>query len=219
MQTKKNTGLERRISLSCAHLGITEASLAERIGVSRAYLSAVKLGKSKGLDALEKSARILKVDPQWLAYGKGTPPEWELTGPEASLIINNDTVFRIKVREYPTVALGAIPGSTEDDLPKIEFPSHGEAVIFSGTGGLPLVRPGQAVLVDPRLPPKRDDIVLTWINNEPVLNRFVEDRNGQIFLASINAGVDSIVLDADELALPPLVVIATLLATYEIANK
>ncbi len=219
MQTKKSIGLERRISLSCAHLGISESSLAERIGVSRAYLSAVKLGKSKGIDALERAARILRVDPQWLTYGKGIPPEWELTGPESSLIQNDGKVFRIKVREHPNTALGAIPESSQEDQSKINFPIHGEAVIFSSTGGLPFVRPGQAVLVDPRQSPKRDDIVLIWVKNEPILTRFVEYRNEHIFLASINTDVSSFVINTDNLIQKPLVVIAILLTLNMEKNK
>ncbi len=68
--------LAQRLMLSCAHSGMTVAALAERVGVTPGFISAVKLGKSKGLKCLPMVATVLGVDRDWLVEGRGDGPDW-----------------------------------------------------------------------------------------------------------------------------------------------
>lgn len=193
--------------------------MAEQIGVSRSYLSGVKRGKIKGIAALTKAARVLKVDPLWLTYGKGTPPEWALHGEASSRIRINDTDAIILLRSSPHTTNRKAHKENDRSRTFIEFPIHGEAVIITGNGGLPFASPGQVVMVDPTQSPMRDDIVVYWVNQEPVLYRFVDNKHGQVFLAALNAEVASIVIDAEKLQNPLLVVVATLLNSFKTITK
>ena len=73
--------LSQRLKLACVHCGMSESSLAKAVGVSRAYVSSVKLGKSRGDEVLTTAAHILKVDRDWLVHGDGVAPDWAISKP------------------------------------------------------------------------------------------------------------------------------------------
>lgn len=68
--------LAQRLMLAMAHAGMSGAALGKLVGVSTGLVSAVKLGRLKGVTFLKKAAHILGVDAEWLSEGRGDGPEW-----------------------------------------------------------------------------------------------------------------------------------------------
>jgi len=51
--------------------GLTQSALAEKMGVSKQYISHLMTGhRNPGLDSLEKAATALGVEASWLISGK-----------------------------------------------------------------------------------------------------------------------------------------------------
>lgn len=72
-----HASLPERVKRARKALGLTGAELARRANVSRMTITHLEAGDTvPGVDTVEALAKALEVDPCWLAYGRGTPPEW-----------------------------------------------------------------------------------------------------------------------------------------------
>lgn len=118
--------------------------------------------------------------------------------------------LRIPVLGRAAAALGASDEHTQADEPPISVRAHWIGIKIDGSSGHPLVWPGQTVLCDPLLPPKIDRIVVVWTEDGPVLKRWAGEKNGAVFLSSINAGIGSMIVQADQLPRKPLVVVGVI---------
>lgn len=138
---------------------LSQAALASRIGVRQNTIAAIESGETKKTKYLPEIASALDVsipelDPSVIQYENSTVPGNQLVGESdlpvyASVDAGNGVVF---VSERPVQTV-----KRPEPLATV---TKGYGVIVSGESMIPLVRPGDTVLVHPHLPPKVDDLCL-----------------------------------------------------------
>lgn len=216
--------LSARLALALRHHGISGAELARRIDRSRAAVNDILHGKSQAGQSLADIAKTLEVSAEWLRHGTGVVPNWALkedkTWPYtwAKTDISGD--MHIPVVGGAAAAIGAGEVSDADyegpgmairegdwEGPSLQIKNHWQGIKIHGSSGEPVVLDGQTVIVDPRVTPKKNHLVVVHTDMGPVLKRFVKEDAGKMFLASINHGWDSLVVDSTDLPHLPLVVV------------
>jgi DNA-binding XRE family transcriptional regulator len=152
--------------------GLSQAQLAGALGVRQNTIAAIELGKTKKSKYLSEIARALKVrlvdvDPQFEAEESVVVPGPALVGDrdlqvfgsveggDGAIVVSSDPIGIIK---RPSPLAGVVGGY---------------GVLVVGESMTPLVRPGDTVLINPHLPPRKEDLCL-----------FIYDQDGD-FRATI----------------------------------
>jgi transcriptional regulator with XRE-family HTH domain len=98
----------------------------------------------------------------------------------------------------------------EDDWKPVPLRPGWRLVKIEGDSGLPIVWPGQSVIVDTdgaRTPPKHNRIVVVQTKDgRAFCKRWCDASDGHIVLASLNTGADSVAIHTDDVASVAVVV-------------
>lgn len=97
-----------------------------------------------------------------------------------------------------------VDGETDQPDP-IRIRSRWRVHVISGDSGGDVVLPGQSVITDPALKPKRNRLVVIPSDNGPVLKRWGELHGDSVVVASIS-GMDPCLVPLAELGSPEVVV-------------
>lgn len=78
--SRDQRALAKRLFLAREKRGLTQAELGEKAGLSPAYAAHIEncLIVSPGSDSLRRLAKALNVPLEWLAFGIGEEPNWEV---------------------------------------------------------------------------------------------------------------------------------------------
>jgi transcriptional regulator with XRE-family HTH domain len=207
-----------RFKSALLHTSLSQSEVAEKSGISKQYLSKILRSEpalSNHYVGLLASA--VGVDPVWLANGTGRPPSWINHNREFHLIERaTGSYFMKKLTPPEPISFGAIPGDELKENGYVKFPALGQVVIMDNDSGAPIVRKGQAVIVDVDRSPAKNDLVVYWDANKPIIKRYVDFINGEIFFASLDAGLGSTSVSPDEMLSPPMVITSILLFYEEV---
>lgn len=198
--------LADRLTAAIAHAGITKAELARRVGISAPSVNGWFSGKAKFLrgENLLSAASALGVNQNWLATGKGPMLNTASQGIEGRLAVSAPATAGDYVRvEQLDAEAGMGDGVENQDNPEviraIDFergyirniagfiPSPGRLRLISGRGDsmLPLIQPGDAVVVDTGITSfDGDGIYLINMGNGHQIKRLLD--RGVIHVASEN---------------------------------
>ncbi|MGE3150452.1 MAG: helix-turn-helix domain-containing protein [Pseudorhodoplanes sp.] len=155
---------------------LSQKALADRIGVRQNTIAAIESGETRRTKFLPDLARVLNVSVSDLepSAGGGEPliPAADLIGArdldlygsveagEGGIVLSNEPVDKIR-RPAP---LANVRG--------------GYGVIVVGESMVPLLRPGDIVLVNPHLPPKIEDLCLFICDAEAEFKATIKEFRG-----------------------------------------
>ena len=196
---------------------VSQAELAQRImgSADASWVTRAMSETGTGIiNNLEGIARATGVSASWLSTGLG-----DMISGAVSYTVNEapghyqtaeNDIF-VPVIGRAAAADGAHVDGTTDDEPPMRLRARWKAVKIHGDSGYPVVLDGQTVLVDPRLTPEANRIVVVATDRGPELKRFGgQEPDGRVILASLNAGRDPKLVRLDDMATPPLVVVGVL---------
>lgn len=157
---------------------LSQQKLADAVGVRQNTIAAIETGETKKSKYLPDIARVLDVSIKELD---------PTLGPNENLLVpGKELVGVADLPGYGTVegGEGAIVMSSEpvetvkrpDPLRTVK---DGFGVIVSGDSMVPLVRPGDIVLVHPHLPPKIDDLCLFLFDQDGDFRATIKEFCGQ----------------------------------------
>ena len=157
---------------------LSQKALADAIGVRQNTIAAIESGDTKRTRYLPDLARVLDVDITDLEPGIG--------GSESAAIPGSDLVGSRDLDVYGSVEAGegGIVLSNEP-VDRIRRPTPlanvrgGYGVIVVGESMVPLLRPGDIVLVHPHLPPKIEDLCLFMSDHEGEFKATIKEYRGQ----------------------------------------
>ncbi|MFG1371520.1 helix-turn-helix domain-containing protein [Xanthobacter oligotrophicus] len=184
--------------------GISQADLAERVGMKQTGIGSIEAGESARPRKLLEIARAVNRTAQWLIG------EEDGEAPTQSPLHKADVSHPIDVPTWPTRKIpvfGQAAGGAEDDgrfilngnkvadvliLPGLEDVQNAYAVYVYGTSMVPAFKPGATVYVDPSRPIVAGDDVVVQVKmdeHEPpygFVKEFVARRGGKLVLLQHN---------------------------------
>ncbi len=86
---------------------LTQAALAEQVGVSQAHISRLENGATASLTLLNQLAAVLSVKPAWLVYGEETAPEALATPAAEPNRPHGDVIYMSEPLDRPQALEGA----------------------------------------------------------------------------------------------------------------
>jgi len=108
----------QRLQYARRKRGLTQAILAEAVGLKQSDISKLETGRSQRTTAIAKILRVLRVPDPWLEDG-GTEPDWEASVPNVSYRSQGAGARALGVREG-VESSGALPddglAAVVDDL-------------------------------------------------------------------------------------------------------
>jgi transcriptional regulator with XRE-family HTH domain len=157
---------------------LSQAKLAEMIGARQNTIAAIESGHTKRTKLLPELAQVLGVsipelDPSLEVVENATIPGNQLVGP-ADLPVYSSTDAGDGV-----VFVSERPVQTVRRPEPLATVSKGYGVIVAGESMVPLVRPGDTVLVHPHLPPKAEDWCLFIGENHGEFRATLKEYLGQ----------------------------------------
>lgn len=160
----------RRIRDVRKRLGLTQAKLAQKLGVQPISVSSWECGRNDPWNNIERLSQVLNVTTDWLIAGA------EKERPKRT----------VKILGYAAAGGGALNEDVDDlgeaELPPLEGVDF--AVRVNGDSMEPLIRSGDVILCEKRelhLPPIENDDALVQV---PM--REVEPFKGKIVIALVN---------------------------------
>lgn len=194
---------------------VKATQLSDALRISYQAVKKAMDGKSTSLSAENnsKAAAFLKVNPDWLATGKGQiePTARSLTG--APTVIGAETnaeqapILRAS-RRVPIV--GEVKGGEDGYLEELQYPvGHGDgfveywcrddaayAVRVRGDSMHPRYRAGEFVVVTPGIEAQTgSDVVVSLKDGRKLLKELNWQRDGEVQLLSINGSFAPLTLD------------------------
>jgi phage repressor protein C with HTH and peptisase S24 domain len=187
---------------------MSQADLAALIGRDKSSISLLEGGKrGASIDFVARLARALDRSEDWLAFGKGQMLQTRepIAGERPAdvftpkLIPGNELVG--DQRDLPVYA--AAKGGdghviiTFDPISYMKMPAvlqgvkGGYGLLLSGDSMVPAYRPGETALVNPNLPPMRDEDVILYHTsemdeNEAIIKRLVGFNDREWMLEQYN---------------------------------
>ncbi len=144
---------------------LSQAKLAEKIGVRQNTIAAIESGLTKRTKFLPELAVVLGVSTSELDPNIG-PNETEFI-PRGRLVGENDLPVYASVEAgNGDVLVSSEPVQTVKRPEPLATVRGGYGVIVVGESMSPVVRPGDTVLVHPHLPPQNEDICLFMSGTE-----------------------------------------------------
>jgi DNA-binding XRE family transcriptional regulator len=159
-------------------LGLSQKALADAIGVRQNTIAAIESGDTQRTRYLADIARVLQVNITDLVPASG--PSEGFAIPRSDLIGARDLDLYGSVE----AGEGGIVRSNEP-VDRIKRPAplanvrDGYGVIVVGESMVPLLRPGDVVLVHPHLPPKPEDLCLFISETEGEFKATIKEFRGQ----------------------------------------
>ncbi|MCV9907062.1 helix-turn-helix domain-containing protein [Brucella sp. HL-2] len=187
--------------------GMSQADLATLIGRDKSSISLLEGGKrGASVDFVARLARALDLNEDWLAFGNGEMASAGALSPQkpsdvfAPSIIPGDELVG-QNRDLPVYA--AAKGGdghviiTFDPISYMKMPAvlqgvkGGYGLLLSGESMVPAYRPGETALVNPNLPPVRDEDVILYHTsamdeNEAIIKRLIGFNDREWMLEQYN---------------------------------
>jgi len=189
--------------------GLSQAELADLIGRDKSAISLLEADKrGANVELVSRLAIALGVSADWLAFGKGSMSDAaQASAPDTR---PSDT-FTPKIipgselvspnRDLPVYA--AAKGGdghviiTFDPISYMKMPAvlqgvkGGYGLLLNGESMVPAYRPGETALVNPNLPPARDEDVILYHTsdtneNEAIIKRLIGFNNREWLLEQYN---------------------------------
>lgn len=157
---------------------MSQADLAKSIGARQNTIAAIELGKTKRTKLLPEIARELGVtlkelDPSLEAVETARIPGRELVGePDLPVYASVDAGDGI-------VLVSSEPVQSVRRPDPLKTVKKGYGVIVVGESMVPVVRPGDTVLVHPHLPPIPEDICLFIFEGDGEFKATIKEYIGQ----------------------------------------
>lgn len=185
-------------------VGLSQAELAERVGMKQTGVGSIEAGESARPRKLLELARAVNRSPRWLLG------EEDDAAPVLPAIPQADVSYPMDVPVWPTRKIpvfGQAAGGVEEDgrfilngnkvadvlaLPGLEDVQNAYAVYVYGRSMVPVLRPGATVYVDPSRPIVAEDNVVVQIKateHEPpygYVKEFVSKKGGMLVLYQHN---------------------------------
>lgn len=196
----------QRLRLAREKKGLSQAGLADLVGRDKSAISLLESGKrGASVDFVARLARALDLNEDWLAFNKGAmhadaPSEMRPTDVFTPIPIPGEELVS-QQRDLPIYA--AAKGGdghiiiTFDPISYMKMPAvlqgvkGGYGLLLTGESMIPAYRPGETALINPNLPPARDeDVVLYHTSdtdeNEAIIKRLVGFNDREWLLEQYN---------------------------------
>lgn len=158
--------------------GWSQQKLADAVGVRQNTIAAIEMGKTTKSKWLPDIARELGVPIKELDPKLG--PNENLLVPGRELVGAPDLpVFGTVEGGEGAIVMSSEPVETVKRPDPLRTVKDGFGVIVSGDSMVPLVRPGDIVLVHPHLPPKIDDLCLFLFDQDGDFRATIKEFCGQ----------------------------------------
>jgi len=209
--------LAERIKSERKAQGLNQVELGKAVGVSKSSVHQWESGLTKELTGnnLINAAKALKVNPDWLSTGKGNKLAIEPSSPSQQKIeLTTNAYETLKLGEFSlipvvgTAQLGDNGHWYELEYPvgygdgHIRYPSRDHnayALRCVGDSMKPRIRDGEFVVVEPNREVRPgDDVVLKSLSGAVMAKTFLYNRDGKIYLQSINESHPSISIPLEE---------------------
>jgi phage repressor protein C with HTH and peptisase S24 domain len=157
---------------------MSQAKLAKAIGAQQNTIAAIELGKTKRTKLLPEIARELGVtlnelDPSLEPTETARIPGGELVGePDLPVFASVDAGDGV-------VLVSSEPVQSVRRPDPLNTVKKGYGVIVVGESMIPVVRPGDTVLVHPHLPPKPEDVCLFIYEGDGEFRATIKEYVGQ----------------------------------------
>lgn len=218
-----------RLEMGMAACGYNQTSLADAVGTSQSYIGQIKRGEQAGNGIMPKIAEKLQCSEQWLRSATGQLPDWyalhaagltpaqirqemlsKMKHPSDASVLDDKRPSLAYVGQV-TAGGGYVTESQDpDDWKPVMLRTGWKLVRIEGDSGLPIVFPGQSVIVDldqKRTPAMHNRIVVVQTRDgRAYCKRWCVAGDGHIVLASLNSGADSVVIHEDDIASVAVVV-------------
>jgi SOS-response transcriptional repressor LexA len=158
--------MARRIAMARKETGLSQQSVADRFGISRAAVAQWENGDTfPGTAKLEGLAEILRVRLEWLATGRGDPKSEFYDFLSVAMgkhrmvpLINSTSATRWPERREGTPT-AEVP--TEIAVGPTSF-----ALIIDDESMAPVLATGDKIIVDPDVPPRSGDYVVATVEDD-----------------------------------------------------
>ena len=180
-------------------LGLSQKDLADATGLSQTTISDIERGRNDGSREVVALAKVLRVQPQWLAYGL-LPKELGMDETGYDNIVQGIRIPITKNNRVPVVGTAQLGDDgywAEMDYPTghgdgfVEFycrDDNAYAVRCRGDSMMPRIRNGEFVVVDTKATPlPGDDVLVKHADGRVMVKRYLYERDGMIHLMSINS--------------------------------
>ena len=200
---KKEVG--KRIRQARIRLGLSRANLAKLVGVNERTITNYENGKTMKPSILQKIAKALEVDPQWLLTGEGSlPTPSKIALPHAFITLNF----------YPNVVASAGYGTINENEEKtpihvdkaflellgIKPAKNLDIIRVVGDSMEPFIKNGEYVIIERTQVARNNEIVIAVVDGEVYVKRLQKDPVRRIIkLTSANPTHLDIELKEEEL--------------------
>lgn len=185
-----------RIKAARKHAKLTQAALADAVGIKQASISELETGKSQSSTYNATIAKACGVDPVWLETGRGSmlPPT---TGEIESNVEGGP--IKLKTGLVPVVGkaklgldgffeeMGYPPGGGDGYLKIYSDDPDAYALRVVGSSMEPRIRSGEFVLVEPGNGyVAGDEVLVKTTDGQSMIKVFMYHRDGEVRLLSVN---------------------------------
>ena len=175
---KKEVG--KRIRQARIRLGLSRANLAKLVGVNERTITNYENGKTMKPSILQKIAKALEVDPQWLLTGEGSlPTPSKIALPHAFITLNF----------YPNVVASAGYGTINENEEKtpihvdkaflellgIKPAKNLDIIRVVGDSMEPFIKNGEYVIIERTQVARNNEIVIAVVDGEVYVKRLQKD--------------------------------------------
>ena len=165
---------------------LSQSAVADRVGMSQPTYSELERGLSRTSGKLVEIARVLGVDPTWLATGKGSPkaPSAEVE-PGPSIKGRLPLISWVQAGEWCEAVDNFEPGDAEEWLPcPYDHSDSAFCLTVVGQSMAPDYREGEIIAVDPTVEPRHgSDVVCRTPDNKVTFKRLQITPEGTYLLA------------------------------------
>ena len=192
--------LSERLSLVMRLKGISQASLAEGVGVSQTTIWKLMNGKTSSNRKLYEIANYLKINLNWLVNGVGEMESCQL---------KNEIEYIGRIKEGTIIVKGeAVMGTDgaflmdEDFNGRLKFYSddpNAFALKVKGDSMFPRINSGEFVVIEPKITPcSGDEVLVRTKDGRNMIKKLEFYRDYMYRFTSINQDHPPITLDEDE---------------------
>lgn len=169
--------LAKRLTYLIDLLGITQDELAQRAGVSQALIHKLKSGKALESRKISALAKVLNVNADWLATGKGKKERFEENikqGPDIKGEV--PLISWVKAGQFSEAIDNYPVGHGEQMIPvTVPVRAHTFALRVDGDSMEPEFSNGNIIIVEPDMQPEHGHYVIAKNGGDATFKQLVKD--------------------------------------------
>lgn len=198
-----------RIKAARKHARLTQAALADAVGIKQASVSELETGKSQSSTFGASIAKICGVDAVWLETGKGSMLPSVGGGMESNV---EGGPIKIKTGLVPVVGkaklgvdgffeeMGYPPGGGDGYLKIFSDDPDAYALRVVGNSMEPRIRSGEFVMIEPSHSYiAGDEVLVKTEDGQSMIKVFMYRRDGEVRLLSVNDAHPPLTLAEDSI--------------------